>query len=1398
MGISHNAHGASCATSLATNKLSNSTKIACSVVVATMLLPNIALSVDVNLNADPSVLEQDGTYKAKASDNINEGTLDNTVVVDSTIDGVTIDQAQGKTTSIKNVSNAGTIADIKNGSIGTEGNTSTGIANSGTITKISGGTINGSITNNNGGTIADINGTATINANIDNQKGATLKFTSGTLNGNLSNAGTIEAIAGGTLNGNVQNSGTITTISAGTFKNTLQNNAGGTITTISGGTFSNGVSNAGTIGTISADTGNLSNSGAITTISADLTKDVANSGKITTISGSVAGVLNNSGEIGALGGAGKTYKDVQNRGTIASIEDGTFTNVTNSNTITEIKKGTFTNLDNSGTIATITDGTISKGSNTGTIGELKGGSLTMNNDGNITTISGGTLTGNNNRNIGTISGGALTGNNNGTITSIENGTIKGDNNGTIGTISGGTFTDAAATAGAYKNAGSIDKLSGGTFAEGLNNSGRINTISDGAFTKALSNSGQIGTINGIGANGTINNTGTISNVELNVNQKDTIAELNNNAKGRIDNISAGTITALTNEQGATIGTLGKATITNAFDNKGVVSQINGATFSAKLTNSGQIGTISSGSFAADGIVNSAGASIANIAGLGDTALAKLDNSGNIGNISAGEITALTNNAYANISNISNLANVGTVTNSQNASIESISGGKITTKLDNSGLIGTISGGEITALENTGADATNAARIISIAGGTITTLTNGQTDKIATIDSISGGTIETLTNTAGSTIQSISNGVFGKAGSNPSNGAPVAESGGLTNNATIGKISGGRFYNELINAGDKEANIGEISGGTFTKIDNGGATEANFKFAKIGTISGGNITLLVNAGDKDGNSQATITEISGGNIAKLQNNGKITNITGGNIAELVNASEHSIDKISGGTINVLNNANGRIESIGANAKVNALNNYDETAKTAGTIGSLTLNNNNIGYNEATKAHINGKVENLSLNAWNLTIDGTAKQWNDSNDKNAHIYVADGSTVGTASVANEAITVNVGDNVKSNEVYSFGNVFKSVNSQGASGTAITSLQNAVNASHIKTTQGLKLNATTSGFGLSGDAANSYGAQVLQNLALNSVRKTLITQGLLDSLVNHNYFSVVNDDESSDDKANKKWRGFVLPYATLGSASLSAANQSEVAGGALLGVQYATGGSLASLYLGYEYAKANLDFNQAGVASSSANLNTNALNIGLNILSKFGNGETFQPFVKANIRANVELPELTISASNVNAKARLTSYTIGAEAKIGAALLFKSKESYLAPEVGLSYDVLHLDGFSLKTANSEKYVEHNWQLPQVGAGAKWYHSWHKIFKTSLNAGVKYNILHTPYASFTIGGLDENIARINLPKIYGNVDANAIFAINKNHELTLGYNGVFYNSGKAHSVALKYGFRF
>ncbi|MGX3044666.1 beta strand repeat-containing protein [Helicobacter sp. T3_23-1056] len=1389
MRHSHNAHGASCATSLPNTLKVGSTlpKIACSVVVAAALLPNMALSVDVNLSDDG----KNQNYTAQDADAIKSGEGVN-VKVDS---GVTVSEISGADASnvtkiTGTLSNAGTITDIKaNTVIGTAGDTSTGIANTGTITKISGGTINGSITNNNGGSIADINGTATINANIDNQKGATLKITSGTLNGNIQNSGTIEAIAGGTLDGNVSNSGTITTISgSGTFKNTLQNNAGGTIATISGGTFSNGVSNAGSITTISADTGNLSNSGSITTISADLTKDVANSGKITTISGGVAGVLNNSGEINALGGAGKTYKDVQNRGTIASIEDGTFTNVTNSNTITEIKKGTFTNLDNSGNIGTITDGTISKGSNTGTIGELKGGTLTLDNNGTISKISGGTFTGANNRNIGEISTNAI---------------IKGTNAGNIDTISGGTFTDNAATAGAYINSGAIQNLGGGTFSEGLSNTGSISQITDGTFTKALDNKGSIGTINGIAANGTINNAGTISNVELNVASKDTIAALNNNAGGKISNISAGTITTLTNEANASIDNLGKATITNAFDNKGVVSNINGATFSAKLTNSGQIGTIASGSFAAEGIANSAGASIANITGLGNAALAKLDNSGNIGNISGGEITALTNNAYANISNISNLANVGTVTNSKDASIESISGGKITTTLDNKGIIGTIQGGEIATLNNKG-DATNAARIISIAGGKITTFTNGenaqqpQDVKIAKVDSISGGEITTLTNTALSSIDSISGGVFGTAGSNPSNAAPVAESGGLTNNASIGKISGGRFYNELKNEGEatKLANIGEISGGTFTKITNGVANDAKSQHSTIGIISGGNIAELINAG-KDANT-AKINEISGGNIAKLDNKGSIGKITGGNIAEVVNASKNSITDISGGTINVLNNTGGAITTIGANAKINALDNG-----TTGTITNLTLNNGNIGYNEATKAHLNGTITNLNLQAWNLTIDGTAAQWDASNDKNAHIYANKDIDVQTASVANGAITVNVGDNVKSNEVYSFGKVFKGVDSTGASAafekqTTKESLPIAVSASSIKTTQGLKLNATTNGFGLSGDVVNSYGAQVLQNLALNSVRKTLITQGLLDSLVNHNYFSVVNDEEAKDDKASKKWRGFVLPYATLGNANLSAANQSEVAGGALLGFQYATGGSLASLYLGYEYAKANLDFNQAGVASSSAALNTNAINIGLNVLSKFGNGETFQPFVKANIRANVELPELTISATNVNAKAKLLSYTIGAEAKIGAALLFKSKESYLAPEVGLSYDVLHLDGFALKTANTEKYVEHNWQLPQVGAGAKWYHSWHKIFKTSLNAGVKYNILHTPYASFTLGGLDENIARINLPKIYGNVDANAIFAINKDHELTLGYNGVFYNSGKAHSVALKYGFRF
>ena len=73
-----------------------------------------------------------------------------------------------------------------------------------------------------------------------------------------------------------------------------------------------------------------------------------------------------------------------------------------------------------------------------------------------------------------------------------------------------------------------------------------------------------------------------------------------------------------------------------------------------------------------------------------------------------------------------------------------------------------------------------------------------------------------------------------------------------------------------------------------------------------------------------------------------------------------------------------------------------------------------------------------------------------------------------------------------------------------------------------------------------------------------------------------------------------------------------------------------------------------------------------------------------------------------------------------------------------------------------------------------------------WGNTFRTNLKAGVKYNILNKQQlGSFTLAGqVDNNKRYLTLPSVYGNVALDLIWMIKKNHELSFGYDGLFYAS--------------
>ena len=93
------------------------------------------------------------------------------------------------------------------------------------------------------------------------------------------------------------------------------------------------------------------------------------------------------------------------------------------------------------------------------------------------------------------------------------------------------------------------------------------------------------------------------------------------------------------------------------------------------------------------------------------------------------------------------------------------------------------------------------------------------------------------------------------------------------------------------------------------------------------------------------------------------------------------------------------------------------------------------------------------------------------------------------------------------------------------------------------------------------------------------------------------------------------------------------------------------------------------------------------------------------------------------------------------------------------------------------------NEYYPQQYWHLPQLGASVKYYKVWGERFKTSFLGGLRYNILNTPTGTFRIGGLGGS-GKIYLPALYGNFDMDFIWIIKKNHELSFGYNGIFFSN--------------
>ena len=644
--------------------------------------------------------------------------------------------------------------------------------------------------------------------------------------------------------------------------------------------------------------------------------------------------------------------------------------------------------------------------------------------------------------------------------------------------------------------------------------------------------------------------------------------------------------------------------------------------------------------------------------------------------------------------------------------------------------------------------------------------------------------------------------------------------GVLNNYAGGVISGvsGVAGNHLV---DRIYNAGTIN--TIANITSTKGNVANIENAPSGvitSITGVNVFDIRQRGRLDNLTSSTIGEvrnesgtlnnvsnntittftISGGNVNRITNNAINTiNVSGGNVALISNPQQGLPTlNISGGVVQTLENisitnltnSGGTITNLTTSTNVSRLNNA------GGTITNLTLYQN-IGYNPNTNAHINGSITNLNIEDFSITLHNNYDIWNSHtfaaqgmNDE--HLYM--NANVGNLIIQPGAIKVSLGANVdKKDGVYSYDKVI------------LNAPAGSINFSHLTPTQGLELFDVPgrNGFSLGANASNSFGASALQSIQLNDTRRIVIIQNILDSINYHHFYRTAIKRQESKEQTNKdtqaqkidtsnwqKKRTFAIPYGLYGNLSVNNTKSHTYAGGAISGVQRDFGHlGIGVVYLGYEY---NSTTSQLSVAD--ATLSANVAQGGMAHIKLLKSDENKQFYLKSNLRST--LTHLTINAKeNKNLyDASTFTYHIGGAVRGGMAYYFDSM-SYIAPELGVSYDLMGVAGFEIEKGvlANEVYPTHNVHLPQLSASMKYYKAIGQFYRYSILVGGRYSPNNKPTLKFQ-NGIFSDEARIYLPLFYANVDASFSRAISRVSELGVSYNGLAYNGGQSHSLSVKY----
>ena len=683
------------------------------------------------------------------------------------------------------------------------------------------------------------------------------------------------------------------------------------------------------------------------------------------------------------------------------------------------------------------------------------------------------------------------------------------------------------------------------------------------------------------------------------------------------------------------------------------------------------------------------------------------------------------------------------------------------------------------------------------GGVINTLTNTSNGSLGSVNLSGSGSIGTLNNQG-----NLSN--VNLSGSSNIGSLSIASGKTilnltLNNNSNINSISGaGGIQNLTLNNNSSIYKVGNTGNITNLRVNGGASINAIDTTGTIGTLNIGGSVGSIKAG--------TITNLTLNSVTALGNtyiNGTVSNL------HLYSASVSIKDKSQ--TWNNGQHSDGQRIGVNGTMSSNA-NVYDSTRVVINIGQGITADDNGQYYNISNLVKDSSGSKGGELNFGHLVSGAGTKIYQARGDNTKFTISADSTTSYGASMYRSIVlstmrrnttTQNILDTMTTKTFHSD----KYYNNEVELRLAQYEMSRVTNRSS-------KFNK-----------AKRKNEKKLDKVREKIARLTLDQSKGQDLDKGYNNYELLDQLDAIfiPYTGRKDNRFFALPYGAFSYVDFGSTQAIEATGGALFGMQRnLRSKGIIGGYVGYEFINS-----QTQLVSLPTSVYTHSLQAGLTYFKTFAfTAKTWEGFIRGNIRTGIDMPNFNISYNADNGNTHTISantdvkgyknisipllYNVGAEIKAGITFYYFKRNAYLSPEISLGYDMIagtpmkFNKPYIMPTSGSEQfyplggdeqYNETFWHLPQVGLAARYYKMWGNQFRTNLKAGVKYNMLNKQKLGFTYGakrnndtgvyegGLSDN-GEVVLPLFYGNVAADFIWLLKKNHELSFGFDVLLYGN--------------